>query len=209
MQKYRLLLLSSCVVALSLAPSPAPQAATKPMAPVVVAGLDLTDSFSTVVGKLPLSDDWVFGTAAVPPRVGKAVTNASQLAVDFDPLQPWTGTVTINSELQRYAKAFTAANFVFGADYLQLKAIKATGSFNAVVGTTKASGTALNLDGTAITLDQLGITTTTGLEVGQLVVIGGRYSAQWVKRGDQWLIRSEVFVALTCSGVGCDSAAVP
>jgi ketosteroid isomerase-like protein len=40
-------------------------------------------------------------------------------------------------------------------------------------------------------------------------VIGGRYSAQWVKRGDRWLIRSEVFVALTCSGVGCDSAAVP
>jgi ketosteroid isomerase-like protein len=41
------------------------------------------------------------------------------------------------------------------------------------------------------------------------VVIGGRYSAQWVKRGDQWLIRSEVFVALTCSGVGCEAAAVP
>jgi ketosteroid isomerase-like protein len=39
--------------------------------------------------------------------------------------------------------------------------------------------------------------------------IGGRYSAQWVKRGDQWLIRLEVFVALTCSGVGCQSAAVP
>jgi ketosteroid isomerase-like protein len=41
------------------------------------------------------------------------------------------------------------------------------------------------------------------------VVIGGRYSAQWVKRGDRWLIRSEVFVALTCAGVGCESAAVP
>lgn len=40
-------------------------------------------------------------------------------------------------------------------------------------------------------------------------VIGGRYSAQWVKRGGDWLIRSEVFVALTCSGVGCDSVAVP
>ena len=40
-------------------------------------------------------------------------------------------------------------------------------------------------------------------------IIGGRYSAQWVKRGDRWLIRSEVFVALTCSGAGCDSAAVP
>jgi ketosteroid isomerase-like protein len=40
-------------------------------------------------------------------------------------------------------------------------------------------------------------------------VIGGRYSAQWVKRGERWLIRSEVFVALTCSGVGCESPAVP
>ena len=41
------------------------------------------------------------------------------------------------------------------------------------------------------------------------IVIGGRYSAQWVKRDGRWLIRSEVFVALTCSGVGCESAAVP
>jgi ketosteroid isomerase-like protein len=41
------------------------------------------------------------------------------------------------------------------------------------------------------------------------VVIGGRYSAQWVKRADRWLIRSEVFVALTCSGAGCESVAVP
>jgi ketosteroid isomerase-like protein len=41
------------------------------------------------------------------------------------------------------------------------------------------------------------------------VVIGGRYSAQWVKRGDRWLIRSEVFVALTCSEVGCEATAVP
>ena len=40
-------------------------------------------------------------------------------------------------------------------------------------------------------------------------VIGGRYSAQWVKRDGRWLIRSEVFVALTCSGPGCDAAAVP
>ena len=41
------------------------------------------------------------------------------------------------------------------------------------------------------------------------VIIGGRYSAQWVKRGDRWLIRSEVFVALNCSGAGCEAAAVP
>ena len=41
------------------------------------------------------------------------------------------------------------------------------------------------------------------------VVIGGRYSTQWVKRGGDWLIRSEVFVALSCSGAGCEAAAVP
>jgi uncharacterized protein (TIGR02246 family) len=41
------------------------------------------------------------------------------------------------------------------------------------------------------------------------VVIGGRFSAQWVKRDGRWLIRSEVFVALTCSGSGCGAIAVP
>jgi ketosteroid isomerase-like protein len=40
-------------------------------------------------------------------------------------------------------------------------------------------------------------------------VIGGRYSAQWVRRDGQWLIRSEVFVALTCADAGCKSVAVP
>ena len=44
---------------------------------------------------------------------------------------------------------------------------------------------------------------------GGPVVIAGRFSAQWVKRDGQWLIRSEVFVALTCSGAGCDAVAVP
>ncbi len=40
-------------------------------------------------------------------------------------------------------------------------------------------------------------------------IIGGRYSAQWVKRGGKWLIRSEVFVALTCVDAACKFAAVP
>jgi ketosteroid isomerase-like protein len=39
--------------------------------------------------------------------------------------------------------------------------------------------------------------------------ITGRYSAQWVKRAGKWLIRSEVFVALTCAGKGCASKALP
>jgi ketosteroid isomerase-like protein len=47
-----------------------------------------------------------------------------------------------------------------------------------------------------------------GSEQGQSV-IGGRYSAQWVKRGDRWLIRSEVFVALEGSGSGLQMKAAP
>ena len=34
-------------------------------------------------------------------------------------------------------------------------------------------------------------------------LIRGRYAAQWIKRDGRWLIRSEVFVALDCSGTGC------
>jgi len=41
------------------------------------------------------------------------------------------------------------------------------------------------------------------------VVIRGRYSAQWLKRAGAWLIRGEVFVALTCAGVGCTYPAAP
>ena len=44
---------------------------------------------------------------------------------------------------------------------------------------------------------------------GAPAVIGGRYSAQWVKRNGRWLIRAEVFVALTCSAVGCSWPAAP
>lgn len=34
-------------------------------------------------------------------------------------------------------------------------------------------------------------------------LIRGRYAAHWIKRDGRWLIRSEVFVALNCSGRGC------
>ena len=40
-------------------------------------------------------------------------------------------------------------------------------------------------------------------------LIAGRYAAQWVKRNGRWLIRGEVYVALTCSDKGCASVATP
>ncbi len=44
-------------------------------------------------------------------------------------------------------------------------------------------------------------TTTTGQPVQSL---RGRYSAQWVNQNGRWQIRSELFVALHCSGPACD-----
>lgn len=41
------------------------------------------------------------------------------------------------------------------------------------------------------------------------IVISGKFSAQWVKREGRWLIRSEVFVPLACSGVGCSYKSLP
>ena len=41
------------------------------------------------------------------------------------------------------------------------------------------------------------------------VVIRGQYGAQWVRRDGRWLIRGEVFVALTCASVGCSYSAAP
>ena len=41
------------------------------------------------------------------------------------------------------------------------------------------------------------------------VRVAGSYAAQWVKRDGKWLIRGEVYVALTCADAGCESKAVP
>jgi ketosteroid isomerase-like protein len=38
---------------------------------------------------------------------------------------------------------------------------------------------------------------------GGPVLIHGRYAAQWHRVGNRWLIRSEIFVALGCSGAAC------
>ena len=42
-------------------------------------------------------------------------------------------------------------------------------------------------------------------EAGGTPLLAGRYSAQWVRQADGWRIRSELFVALECSGVGCNA----
>lgn len=40
-------------------------------------------------------------------------------------------------------------------------------------------------------------------------LVTGRYSAQWVKREGHWFIRSELFVALTCTDGACGWPVLP
>lgn len=40
----------------------------------------------------------------------------------------------------------------------------------------------------------------TGCRAGGAVLVSGRYSAQWVRADDRWLIRAELFVALSATG---------
>lgn len=42
------------------------------------------------------------------------------------------------------------------------------------------------------------------VRAGGQVIIRGRYAAQWHRVGGRWLIRSELFVGLACSGAGCE-----
>ena len=39
-------------------------------------------------------------------------------------------------------------------------------------------------------------------------VLRGRYAAHWIKRNGKWLIRSELYVALGCSGNVCSRAVI-
>jgi ketosteroid isomerase-like protein len=41
---------------------------------------------------------------------------------------------------------------------------------------------------------------------GGAPLLSGRYSAQWTKKSGRWLIRSELFVVLKCSGAMCPAA---
>lgn len=54
-----------------------------------------------------------------------------------------------------------------------------------------------------------GTWTATSRDTNGPPMITGRYSAQWVKREGCWLIRAEVFVALTCNDEACSSLAAP
>jgi hypothetical protein len=122
-------------------------------------------TFDQAVLGVPLAHDYYFGTAAVQ---GTPIRNLDDLAEHFDPLEDFTGTTTINSELQRYPDAFTPSNCVFQPNKLELTGVLEGGTVAAVI--TGGAGT-INLNGTSTTIAVLGLANTSGVQVNQLVAV--------------------------------------
>src|ERR1700731_1114533 len=82
--------------------------------------------FTTAVANVPIIEDFVFGSSASAPTdcvsggICQAITNATQLASYFNPVEANTGTIKVNSELESYSTSFTTGNHIFNTNNLQL-----------------------------------------------------------------------------------------
>lgn len=132
-------------------------------------------------------------------RAARSAQNRAIVAGDVDRIASfWTGDVTIRRALGQDVHG--------AAEYRQLFAQDKQGDSRLVY---QREPTAVEVSA------HFPLAFETGKWVGHLggasgaVVIGGPYSAQWVKRAGRWLIRSEVYVAMTCAGSGCKYVAAP
>ncbi len=111
---------------------------------------------------------YVFGSGATPVGTEIPIRNLTDLAAHFNPFEDFAQTRTINAEAQRY-QAFGASTHSFASDRLDLiGSLEGGGVLTSVV--SEAVGT-VNLDGTSTAIANLGLANTTGLVVGQLVMV--------------------------------------
>jgi hypothetical protein len=99
-------------------PEPAPLPPPEPVPTTPIGPPSHTQTFDQWIGGRPPTKDWRFGTTA---SGGTPIGSTAQLSTHFDPYAYW-GEVVINCEMQRF-QPFSAPNFVFGPDYLAIKAI--------------------------------------------------------------------------------------
>lgn len=130
------------------------------------------DTFTQTVAKMNLDTDYWFGTdPSLVPSGATWIYDLVTLAASFNAFEDGTGKVSINAELQRY-KDFNSVNHVFAADRLNLTA-DCTIATPWPVYTTNATGPSL-VPGTANAIALLGLATTAGIFVGDVVVIKGK-----------------------------------
>jgi hypothetical protein len=130
--------------------------------------LSLRTTFSPNIANAPLVENYQFGTSAASGPGITPVRNLVDLALYFNPFEDFTGTTTINSELQRY-QLFNANNHQFLSDRLQLTALNPNSDWNCT-NITQIAGT-VNLNNTATGIGPLGLPNTSGLQVGQVACV--------------------------------------
>lgn len=132
--------------------------------------LGLNSVFANVVANAPMVANYQFGTSAGSGAGITPIRNLTDLANFFNAFEDFTELVTINSEIQRY-QPFNTSNHQFQSDRLNLCAQNPNGDWNAQV--TQIAGT-VNLNNTSSTIAALGLATTAGLQLGQLVGVQPR-----------------------------------
>jgi len=132
---------------------------------------DPSTPFNTVVAGYDLQRDFVFGqdVMLLPGQIG--ITNVSDLAQYFNSYADFTGTTTINSEMERYMPFSSSENFVFNQNNLALTGTLDSGGQVAPVVVATANSTGVYLNGTATPIAQLGLTNTTGITVGMIAFV--------------------------------------
>lgn len=133
--------------------------------------LGLNATFLGSVVNAPLVSNWAFGTAAPSDPTAISIHDVASLTEFFNPLEDFTGSITINSEIETYATSFSTANFVFQSDRLNLQGLNPNSDWNNLV--TQVS-TSVNLNNTSTVIANLGLANTTGLRTGQIVAVQGK-----------------------------------
>ena len=132
-------------------------------------------------------------------REARATQTAAIASGDLDRVASyWTDDVTIRRALGQAVEGAAAARKIFATDGHGVAAL-----------VYQRRAVEIDVSGTWPLAYEAGIWSGHLGSAAAPEIIGGRYSAQWVKRDGRWLIRSEVFVALTCRADGCGLAAVP
>ena len=148
----------------------------------VLVAVSATSAASVHAGRQPSRE-----AAAV--RAARAAQNTAIAAHDLDRVASfWTDDVVIRSALGRVIQGRGTYRSTLGAD-------TAT-----VYRRDPERVDVSNNEGWPLAFES---GTWTGKSPRGQPLLRGRYAAQWIKRDGRWLIRSEVFVALGCSGTGC------
>lgn len=135
----------------------------------------LRESFEQAIRGARLDQCYQFGTEHadawrrfIPGARACRIGTLDQLAKYFNAFEDFTGKVSINSEIQRY-QPFNPINHRFVQGALNLEAEMPEGGWDDVVLCNASSG-GVSLDGSPTALSEfVGLDSTDGLEVGQLV----------------------------------------